>query len=67
MTISGYRVKLINKDGDNNGEEQDTHGTVGWLHVDYAMVSYFMFFQFFCNTFVVKAYPLIFVFKSKKF
>ncbi|XP_037869835.1 ecto-NOX disulfide-thiol exchanger 2 isoform X1 [Bombyx mori] len=37
MTISGYRVKLINKDGDNNGEEQDTHGTVGWLHVDYAM------------------------------
>ncbi|XP_063535589.1 ecto-NOX disulfide-thiol exchanger 2-like [Cydia strobilella] len=39
MLISGYRLKLINKDKDKNDEEEeeDNHANSGWLHVDYAL------------------------------
>ncbi|KAJ2944302.1 hypothetical protein O0L34_g18288 [Tuta absoluta] len=34
MSISGYRLKLINKDKE---DEEDTKANAGWLHVDYAL------------------------------
>ncbi|KAI5645453.1 RNA recognition motif domain-containing protein [Phthorimaea operculella] len=34
MAISGWRLKLINKD---NEDEEDTKANAGWLHVDYAL------------------------------
>jgi hypothetical protein len=37
MQLSGYRIKLINKDKEGE-EEEDTKATSGWLHVDYALV-----------------------------
>lgn len=41
MAISGYRIKLINtkeKDINDMDEDDDSHATSGWLHVDYALV-----------------------------
>ncbi|CAG9793810.1 unnamed protein product [Diatraea saccharalis] len=38
MQLSGYRIKLINKDKDKDGEDdEDSKATSGWLHVDYAL------------------------------
>lgn len=42
MTISGYRIKLTDSkenDSDAMDEDDDSHDTSGWLHVDYAAVS----------------------------
>ncbi|XP_032520574.2 ecto-NOX disulfide-thiol exchanger 2-like isoform X2 [Danaus plexippus] len=35
MVISGYRIKVLNKEGDK--EEDDNNASSGWLHVDYAL------------------------------
>lgn len=37
MQLSGYRIKLISKDKDEKDEDDDSHTTSGWLHVDYAL------------------------------
>ncbi|XP_026486988.1 ecto-NOX disulfide-thiol exchanger 2-like [Vanessa tameamea] len=37
MVISGYRIKLLSKDKDDIEEDEDSHATNGWLHVDYAL------------------------------
>ncbi|XP_047503603.1 ecto-NOX disulfide-thiol exchanger 1 isoform X2 [Pieris napi] len=39
MVISGYRIKLINRDSDMDEDDDDdeAQGTNGWLHVDYAL------------------------------
>ncbi|XP_059053730.1 ecto-NOX disulfide-thiol exchanger 2-like [Achroia grisella] len=37
MQLSGYRIKLISKDKDEKEEDDDSHATSGWLHVDYAL------------------------------
>lgn len=42
MILSGYRIKLIEKDKDGE-EEEETHANAGWLHVDYALVGYSYF------------------------
>lgn len=40
MLLSGYRIKLTDKDKERDGEEEEeTHANSGWLHVDYALVS----------------------------
>lgn len=43
MMISGYRIKLTSsKDKDavlDDDEDENSHSTSGWLHVDYALVS----------------------------
>lgn len=42
MGISGYRIKLIDtkeKEADDMDEDDESHATTGWLHVDYAAVS----------------------------
>ena len=43
MMISGYCIKLINiKDKEDMGEDdedENSHSTSGWLHVDYALVN----------------------------
>lgn len=41
MTISGYKIKLLSKDKDDKEEDEDSHATSGWLHVDYALVFLF--------------------------
>ncbi|CAK1556189.1 unnamed protein product [Leptosia nina] len=37
MVISGYRIKLINKDKDDKDDDDESHANNGWLHVDYAL------------------------------
>ncbi|XP_045495528.1 ecto-NOX disulfide-thiol exchanger 2-like [Colias croceus] len=37
MVISGYRIKLLSKDKDDKEDDDDSHATNGWLHVDYAL------------------------------
>lgn len=41
MAISGYKIKLLSKDKDDKEEDEDSHATSGWLHVDYALVILF--------------------------
>lgn len=41
MAITGYKIKLTNKEMDEKDkekDEEDSHATSGWLHVDYALV-----------------------------
>ncbi|CAH2091238.1 unnamed protein product [Euphydryas editha] len=37
MAITGYAIKLLSKDKDDKEEDEDSHATSGWLHVDYAL------------------------------
>ncbi|XP_068618201.1 ecto-NOX disulfide-thiol exchanger 1-like isoform X2 [Battus philenor] len=38
MAISGYKIKLINREKEKDDkEDDDSHATNGWLHVDYAL------------------------------
>lgn len=50
MMISGYRIKLINvnekDDMVEDDDDENSHSTSGWLHVDYALVSTTFFFFF---------------------
>lgn len=38
MFISGYRIKILVKDKEDKDDEDDAQTTIGWLHVDYALV-----------------------------
>ncbi|XP_075978640.1 ecto-NOX disulfide-thiol exchanger 2-like isoform X2 [Anticarsia gemmatalis] len=37
MMISGYRIKLTNIKEDDKIDDEKSHATSGWLHVDYAL------------------------------
>lgn len=45
MFISGYRIKISSKDKDEKEDEDDTQSTIGWLHVDYALVKFYLKFR----------------------
>ncbi|KAG7296168.1 hypothetical protein JYU34_021269 [Plutella xylostella] len=36
MQLSGYRIKIVDKDSKDK-EDEDNHSNTGWLHVDYAI------------------------------
>lgn len=42
MQLSGYRIKLTNRDKDEKDDDEDSKANSGWLHVDYALVRFFI-------------------------
>lgn len=51
MAISGYRITLTDVKEKDIIEDDSSHSTSGWLHVDYAAVRQFWYFlSYVCNT-----------------